>query len=59
MSALLLFALQLPLLEARRPEFLVRGELTVVVIDLHIVEGLEEVLVLNHGGGDVAPHALH
>ena len=26
--------------------------------DLHIVEGLEEVQVLNHGGGDVAPHAL-
>ena len=33
--------------------------LTVVVIDLHIVEGLKEVQVLNHGGGDVAPHALH
>lgn len=43
----------------RAVERLLDNILTVVVIDLHIVEGLKEAQVFNHGRGDIAPHALH
>lgn len=33
--------------------------LAVAEIGLPAVEGLEEAQMLNHGGGDIAPHALH